>query len=298
MAADRETRKKAIEMWQGVLDKINDEKRSKEILPEDLEYMKTFVRNRLAYLRENTTLTATQVEALDDNKETQQFELMNSSTKARYLFKTSMLERQQNVKSLVESLQQKKVSIPPEVNKYIQLLESALKWFETQKFVAPDIYDDKRKEIDTKAKELGDAAHLDFRSPSSLEKSIVTNNAVEAETFDFNKLVREVFGYVGTIVLVFVFLLGGVLGSSLATNLNVYKPSLFRILYAIYGFFFFFLVIPYVIGYRYFWLGKKPKFYGLIPLVPYHFDNPIAAFFLSWMSYKPDEALNLKEWEM
>jgi hypothetical protein len=281
-----------------MLDQINDEKHSKEILPEDLDYMKKFVRDRLAYLRENTSLTATQVEALNDNKETQQFEIMDSALHARYTFKTSMLERKQKMKTLVEDLQQKKEPVPSEVDKYFKLLDASLKWFEDQKFVAPDIYEDKRKEVEEKAKELGAAAHLDFSSSKALMNSIITNNAVESESFDFKKLFSEVFGYVGTIVLVFVLLLGGVLGASLATNLNIYKPSLFRILYAIYGFLFFFIVIPYVIGYRYFWLGKKPKFYGLIPLVPYHFDNPIAAFFLSWMSYRPDDARNLKEWDL
>ena len=118
------------------------------------------------------------------------------------------------------------------------------------------------------------------------------------ETFSTGGAIGEALGIIFTILLVFLLLSFGILGASLATNLNIYHSAPYRVFYAIYGFFFFFLVIPYVLGYRWWYQGKKPKFYALVPLVPYHFDHQLTAFFLSWMSYKPDLQIDLlKEWK-
>jgi hypothetical protein len=65
----------------------------------------------------------------------------------------------------------------------------------------------------------------------------------------------------------------------------------------IYGFVFFPVVILYVVGYRWFWKGKRPQFYSLIPLLPYHIDRPLLALFFAWLSYRPDEYVGaLEEW--
>ena len=96
----------------------------------------------------------------------------------------------------------------------------------------------------------------------------------------------------------FVLSLLVVLGASLASNLNIYRDWPFRLLYAIYGGLFFFLVIPYTLFYRWAWLQKRPRFYALIPLFPYHWDGRIAQLLLSWMSFRPDDAIGaLREWE-
>lgn len=119
----------------------------------------------------------------------------------------------------------------------------------------------------------------------------------ERETFESGRLLKRVFGTIGTILLVFLFIVLGVYGASLATNLNIYRNIWYRLLYTIYGFLGFFIVIPYVLLYRWWWNGKKPRFYALIPLVPYHIDNRIAQSLFSWLSFRPDDQMNaLKEW--
>lgn len=118
------------------------------------------------------------------------------------------------------------------------------------------------------------------------------------QTFSTTGAIGEAFGIAIKIFAVFIILGLCILGASLATNLNVYHSAPYRIFYAIYGFFFFFLVVPYVLGYRWWLQGKKPKFYALIPLVPYRFNHQLTAFLLSWMSYKPDNQIDLlKEWQ-
>lgn len=116
--------------------------------------------------------------------------------------------------------------------------------------------------------------------------------------FDLGRLISRVLAVALQILLVFAIFALGVYGASLSTNLNVHRDAPYRVLYALYGFVFFIVVIPYVLLYRWWWKGLRPRFYALIPLVPYHFDNYYAGLFLSWMSYKPDDVIaDLREWE-
>ena len=151
-----------------------------------------------------------------------------------------------------------------------------------------------QSEADIKAQEEKKAADAEATEKSEA----ATKAAQERKTFSFTRLFSTAGGIVVTIILVFLLFFGAVLGASLATNLNLYLPTPYRILYAIYGFLLFFLVIPYVLGYRWFWKGKRPRFYSLIPLIPYHLDNRVAAFLFSWLSYKPDDQVDsLMEWK-
>jgi cation transport ATPase len=169
----------------------------------------------------------------------------------------------------------------------------------------------KERAAESKAAENKKAADLTKANQQQQKEEQVKANAKAAadaakaeqdkkERAKFNpiRLAGTVFGTLFTIFLVFLIFVGGVLGSSLATNLNVYHSAPYRILYAIYGFLFFFIVIPYVLGYRWFWKGLRPRFYSLIPIIPYHLDNRWAAMLFSWLSYKPDDQVEaLKEWQ-
>jgi len=115
----------------------------------------------------------------------------------------------------------------------------------------------------------------------------------DRETFSGSRLASRIFKIIGAIVAVFVIFVLGILGASFAANLNLYRELPYRILCALYGFGFFWLVIPYVLGYRWWWLGLPPRFYAVIPLLPYRFDHPIAEFLFSWMSYRPDDRIEL-----
>lgn len=130
------------------------------------------------------------------------------------------------------------------------------------------------------------------------EKAEAEQKELERENFEVGRMFGRVFGTAGTILGIFLLVVLGVYGASLATNLNIYRNVWYRILYAIYGFVGFFIVIPYVLLYRWWWLGKKPRFYSLIPLVPYHLDNRWAQLLFRWISFKPDDQMEaLKEWE-
>ena len=103
---------------------------------------------------------------------------------------------------------------------------------------------------------------------------------------------------VATILFAFALVAGGMYGAHLATNLNLYRSWPYRLLYAIYGFIFFPIVIGYVLGYRWWWKGKKPEYYALLPLIPYYINNPLMSTLFSWLSYKPDDVIaSFQEWK-
>lgn len=120
----------------------------------------------------------------------------------------------------------------------------------------------------------------------------------ERNQFNIGRLLGQIFGIITIILLVFIVLCIGTYGASLASNLNVHLDWPYRLIYALYGFIFFWLVIPYVLLYRWWWNGHRPRYYALIPLVPYKFDNYYMGVLFSWLSYKPDDLIaDLKEWE-
>jgi hypothetical protein len=117
--------------------------------------------------------------------------------------------------------------------------------------------------------------------------------------FSILGMIGDALGTATTIILVFVMIGVGILGASLATNLNVYRDYPYRIFYALYGFVFSPIVILYCYGYRMLYLGKRPVFYGLMPMVPYHFDNKFMRNLFSWLSFRPDDQMHaLEEWKI
>jgi cation transport ATPase len=165
---------------------------------------------------------------------------------------------------------------------------------EEQARVKKAVEDKKRAEEEAKKKEAEDAK----QKSEAAKRLQAENERGERNNFDVWRLVGRIYGTAVGIVTSFLVIAAGIWGASLATNLNLYRAWPYRILYAVYGFLFFFITIPYTMAYRWWWKGKKPRYYALIPLVPYHFDHPFTAFFLSWLSFRPDDQIDcLKEWE-
>lgn len=119
----------------------------------------------------------------------------------------------------------------------------------------------------------------------------------EKANFSSQRFVKTTWNTFLSIFFSVIKFLLGILAVSFAVNLNLYKSWQYRLLYAIFAYRFWFIVIPYVLFYRWAWLKKKPKFYSLIPLVPLRFENYFLSQFYSWLSYKPDDEIEAqKEW--
>ncbi len=120
---------------------------------------------------------------------------------------------------------------------------------------------------------------------------------IEKAEFSNKRLVDRIWGTFKEIFNKVFPILIGVLAASLAINLNLYKNWPYRVLYGIFAYNFWYIVLPYVYLYRWAWLGKKPKFYSLLPLIPLRFENRLIAQFYSWLSYKPDDEIHSQlEW--
>ncbi len=161
------------------------------------------------------------------------------------------------------------------------------------------------------AQEAEDAARRAKEQKAAAEKKAVEEEAAKKEQklkeaadrkarseFNTGRFVGKVAGTVATVFFAFALVAGGIYGAHLATNLNLYRSWPYRLLYAFYGFLFFPVVIVYVLGYRWWWKGKKPQYYALLPLIPYFINQPILATLFSWLSYKPDDEIAaFQEWK-
>jgi hypothetical protein len=148
--------------------------------------------------------------------------------------------------------------------------------------------EEKKAKDDAEAKKDADAAAVEAKKKEEAD-AVAAKAAAEAETFSAGRMTKRALSYTAQILFGFAIFAGAVWGMSLAVNLNVYKDLPYKILYAVYGFIFFILVIPYSMLYRWWWLGKKPRFYSLLPLIPRRLEHPITIALFSWLSYKPDE---------
>jgi hypothetical protein len=151
-----------------------------------------------------------------------------------------------------------------------------------------------------KAKESKEAAKRKAaadRAAAAERKEKEAADRASRSQFNTGRFAAKVTGVITTILFAFALVAGGIYGAHLATNLNLYRSWPYRVLYAIYGFIFFPVVIVYVLGYRWWWKGKKPRFYALLPLIPYFVNQPLLAQLLSWATFRPDDVANsLQEW--
>jgi hypothetical protein len=185
-----------------------------------------------------------------------------------------------------------KLTYDPEAEKFAK--DKALKEQTEQQRANTERDTKKRLESESKTKTEADAKAAEARARLQKQQA----EQAERDKFDLGRLIQRIFSTTFSIIGAFVLFAAAVWGSSLATNLNIYRDFPYRLLYTIYGFLFFIVVIPYAMLYRWFWLGKKPRYYALIPLLPYHLDHPFMAFLFGWLSFKPDDQMSaLKEWE-
>jgi len=115
--------------------------------------------------------------------------------------------------------------------------------------------------------------------------------AEERKTFSIKRLIKRALAITSSVLGMFLVVSLGLFSASLATNLNVYRGWPYRLLYAIYGVVFFFIVIPYVLLWRWAYLKKRPRFYAFIPIIGVPIENSILAFLLSWFTFEPDDEM-------
>jgi hypothetical protein len=293
---DRNAWSAELERLRGLLDDLTDEKKIKGFLPEDIEQCKKFLKGRISQIQAQPTLTEDDLLKLKNNKDGQNFDNLYESLTKRAAFYDEFKGYKTDYSNEIDTLKSKGKPVPAELYTAVKTSDAAIAWLKKSYNETPDVYDGKRQEFIQQFEKahpqakLGDVAR-------SIQKS-EEERVAKRDEFSISGLITEVLAYVGGYFGLFLIFVTMTLGSSLAVNLNVYKNWAYRLLYAVYGAVFCLVVIPYVIFYRWLWLGKKPKFYSLIPLFPYHWDNRFMQIVLGWISYRPDADIDsLREWE-
>lgn len=295
--ANQNVRSEELKRLHNLLDDFTNEKKIAGLLPDDVEYAKKFLKSRITTIQSAPAMTEDQLLILKSNKESQNFDHFYDSLKERAAFYKEFDGYKFDYTNKTDELKKKGKPVPPEFGAAIKTSEEGLAWVKKYMFETPDVYDDKAKQLKEQFNAKYPQATL-----GNPDKDIKNENEKcleKRESFSIGRLIRDVSAYVGGYFVVFLIFVTMFLGSSLATNLNVYKNWAYRLLYAVYGGIFCLLVIPYVLGYRWAFLGKQPKFYSLIPLFPYHWDSRIMQILFGWISYRPDTDIErLREWEI
>jgi hypothetical protein len=183
----------------------------------------------------------------------------------------------------LKTLTEKHPELVPAANELIDPIlaykNEIVSWLENGRMtLLPDDYTDKGDEIKEKvagpdgkddnfhAKALMNDKEL---KPALVEKII--EKQAEESTFSVTRLLTKIAIYVGIAFLIFFLVVISITGAMYATNMNRTKSFLFRMLYAVYGSLFWFIVVPYERIYRQWWLGEpNMKMDGIVPL----FDGP------------------------
>jgi hypothetical protein len=295
-ATNRAARSEELDRLNGLLDEYTNERKIRSYLPEDVELAKKFLKARISTIQASPLMTEDAILALKSNKESQNFEHLNDSIKIRAAFFKKYSDAKAEYNAAIDQLKSKKITVPPSLTAGVTICDEALAWLKKNPYETPDTYDSKSREYDAKYETL--ASGNTFGDIESIVNEKTVDHEKTQNTFSLSRLLKDILKHVSGYLLIFLLITGMLLGASLSTNLNLYKNWAFRLLYAVYGALFFLIVIPYVLIYRWAINGRRPQFYSLIPLFPYHWNSRFAQVTLGWMSYRPDDAiLALREWE-
>ena len=262
-ANDRTNRLDAITKYNNLLDKYKTDfyKDKRHILPADLEEMKGFLRERLALLRKSTTLSTTALDALNNDPLTQKFEALQENFQARAEFATFFEDLQAEVdKAPLATTASEKVLA------FKAFLLKANAWMTANKYLSSDEYEAKMDELLEAGSQLLDKRTLSATNVREWLQSVGADEEMKQDTFDVGDVFKKIFATAAGIVGVFLVILFGLLGSSLAMNMLIYRNAALRILAGVFGFIFF----PFVLGYglvRRFWYQKAPEFFAAFPFV-------------------------------
>ena len=262
-STDRTNRLESITHYNNLLDKFKTDyyKDKRHILPQDLEEIKSFLRERLAFLRKSTTLSTSALDALNNDPLTQKFEALQENFQARAEFATFFEDITAEVDKapLMTATSEKVLALKA-------FLLKATSWMTANKYLSSEDYDAKMDELLEAGSQLLDKRAFSASNVREWLKVVEADEEMKQDTFDVGDVFKKMFTTAAGIVGVFLVIAFGLLGSSLAMNMLVYRNAIFRVLAGIFGFLFF----PFIIGWslvRRFWYRKAPEFFAAFPFV-------------------------------
>ena len=276
LVADSNARSEALKRWRGELNKYSVEKyRNRQvILPEDIQYIKAFLRKRVDAITTNTKITTSELVALDQNLDTLNYQTLVEI----YPFRAYVVNVAQyalvQVNAAIEDLKKKDIAITADFENFkkigvdgILLLENDLK---SNRLMTMDILQDK---LAFAIESVRNLPVFKEEFPPNLEgmieklKKASIDAALKSQENPMKNILITSLGTAGTIVGIGALLVLGLLSSSYAMNSMVHRGILFRIGAGLYGLVFMPIVLVYYWVNRLFISKKVPKSFAFLPLL-------------------------------
>jgi hypothetical protein len=244
----------------------------KDAAPEDHDAMRKLYQNVLDWLKANPTVLAPDIEDYFSNNVSvsplyQSILIRKNVSDVFKMFKTQTEARIKYLTDKRPELLDMANDLLAPMNAYRDTLYT---WFKNaQLTLLPQDYEDKISEVkeavvgsDGKGDIFDGATFID---DAKLQKKVIEKQAEDSQ-INIQRLISKIVSITITFLSIALVGWGAFLGASYSTNLNIYRSFWYRVFYAFYGALFCFIVVPYEIIYKKWWLKIQLPLYGYIPL--------------------------------
>ncbi len=267
--------------------KIKDDVISMSVLKDENEFLLKQINENITWLRNNKNASSEVIES----KYVNFFEapyVINDRQRTEFLNLIIKYKKDaEKLSKLKKGKDGKEIPLTPYEKAYIDVINkettNAYKWAMKNRLTADSA--DYNLQIQTLNELLGQKGQSELQT--KVEKDVIESN-----TFDSWRLAKKSLSITGILLLVGLIIGFGLVGSSLAMNLNAYRSFYFRLFYMIYGFIFSFFVVSYCFLYVKWWNGKSIPHFSLFPLFEGCFTSPFLADYFGWLTFQTsDEVL-------
>jgi hypothetical protein len=277
LVADGAARTAALKRWQGELNKYSDDKYRNPavILPDDIQYLKAFLRKRVDAITTNTRITTSELVALDQNVDTLNYQTLLDTYALRNTLVGTLVPGGAAIDAGIEDLRKKGVSVPADFYAFKSLVAAQKLLLENDlrgaRLMTKDVLQDKMAAFGDSVTKLptlrGGAAPKTIEEGVELLKKAAIDAALQAQENPIKNILSTSLGIAGTVIGVGALLVLGLLSSSYAMNSMVHHGILFRIGAGLYGLVFMPVVLIYYWVNRLFISKKVPKSFAFLPLL-------------------------------
>ena len=267
--------------------RFNDDEISKNIYKSDYDYILKELNDNIVWLRNNKNESSDKIQSKYDSLFESPY-ATNISIRAIFLYSIINFKKDsKRIEKLKKGKDGKEIPLTSYEKEYIKVINKetdiGYNWAIKNRLTAD--YAEYEQQINNLNELLGKKGQNELQTK-------VQKDVIESNTFDYWRLAGKSLSITGILLLVGLILGFGLVGSSLAMNLNAYRSFHFRLFYMIYGFIFSFFVISYCFLYVKWWNGKSIPHFSLFPLFEGCFNSPFLADYFGWLTFHPsDEVL-------
>lgn len=264
-----------------------DDNISISVMKDDYDFLLKQINENITWLRNNKNESSDKIQSKYDSLFEAPYALNSRERNDFFNLIIKYKKDGERLSKLKKGKDGKEIPLTSYEKEYISVInketENSYKWAIKNRLTADS--SDYKQQNQLLNELLGQKAQSELQT--KVKKDDVANN-----TFDSWRLAKTTLSTTGILLLVGFIIGFGLVGSSLAMNLNAYRSFYFRLFYMIYGFIFSFFVIVYCFLYVKWWNGKTIPHFSLFPLFEGCFNSPFLADYFGWLTFHPsDEVL-------